>query len=73
MTIQEFDHQPWGAGLKIEYRGNMYPVSTVDFVERLIGIPSPASGSDEDDIYWVRCENCTLLNPELYGKKSAMD
>lgn len=65
MTICEFDTTGFGAGTKVEYKGVTCPVYSVDFEEKLIGIPLHlvcGGVEDETEVQWVRCENCNLLN-----------
>lgn len=59
MTIEEFEKTGFGAGDRAEYKGVMHPIRTVDFEEKLVGIPANilTGGCTEDDVTWVRCEN----------------
>lgn len=62
MTIEEFNDQRWGSKMQCIYNANVRKIASVDFEEKLIGLePMPNSGADEDDIDWVRCENCSQV------------
>jgi len=60
MTINEFDSTSFNCNSRIIYNGDgeEYGVAMVDFEEKLIGIEDPL---DEEQIKWVRCENCKKL------------
>ena len=52
MTIAEFDQTGWTPGMLAEYNDEEYPISSCDFVEKLIFM------IDEDgDEFVARCEN----------------
>jgi hypothetical protein len=68
MTIQEFKNTGFYKGIKAVYKGESHLVYSVDFEECLLGL---VRGDDIkkyhmgiEDMNWVRCENCTLLNSE---------
>lgn len=67
MTIEEFNQTRFSAGMTIHHAltDKIYHVVSVDFAEKLIGIPVREFfvGCDEDDedIYWMRCENCEII------------
>lgn len=53
MSIEEFNNARFGSGMHAEYKGDIYPIISVDFEEKLIGIDTQNDGES----YWVRCEN----------------
>jgi hypothetical protein len=61
MTLDEFDKSRWHAGMKAIYHGDnqVYPVFSVDFVERLVGLKGVQR--DAGEIFWARCENVSLI------------
>ncbi len=61
MTIDKFNETSFGAGMQVKYKGKIYPIKSVDFIEALIGIEEKIIGSEEGDIDWKRCENCELV------------
>lgn len=60
MTIEEFDKTKFTGGQKGKYRGKEYPIVSVDFQEKLVGIIGYWSPDDEEP-YCVRCENIELI------------
>ena len=60
MTISQFDQMGWTYGMRATYCGKVYPISTVDFVERLIGLLGTIENEPEA-ITMVRCENVDLF------------
>jgi len=60
MTQQEFDTTKWKCGMKAVYKGEVYPVASCDFEERLVGLYGVALGTD--DHTWVRCENVAIVD-----------
>ena len=58
MTIEEFDKMSFKAEMKAVYKQKQYDVVSVDFEEKLIGLSEPW---DDENITWVRCENCELI------------
>lgn len=58
MTIEDFDKTAFRAGMKVEYKGKNYDLSSVNFEEKLIGFDVDES---DDDPMWARCENVQLL------------
>jgi hypothetical protein len=69
MTIEEFDKQPWSAGLTVIYKGRKMNVGSVCFEEKLIGIYKDGENECPDTnriIYdWVRCENVNNISDKL--------
>lgn len=59
MTHEEFDETRWSVNMKGEYRGDIYPIVSCDFEERIVALDGVTLGSDEPN--WVRCENVTLV------------
>lgn len=61
MTLDEFDKSKWHAGMKARYHGDgqTYPVFSVDFVERLVGLKGVQANAGET--FWARCENVTII------------
>lgn len=57
MTIDQFDKTGFQYGDKAVYKGETYPIKSLDFEERLIGLLGVSFGADEDDVTWVRCES----------------
>jgi len=55
MTIEEFNERGWHPFMKAKYEGKVYPISCVDFQEKLIALTGIIE--DTDDVIWVRCEN----------------
>ena len=55
MTIAEFNKTGFRKGMYIEYKGEKYLVSSVNFEEKLIGFISCGEES------WARCGNCKLI------------
>lgn len=62
MTFEEFDSTLWDCGMFGRYKGSIFPISRVDFDERLIGLAELTGGTDEPTM--VRCENVTLVSGE---------
>lgn len=58
MTIEEFDKTSFKAEMKAKYKESEYDIATVELEERLIGLSEPW---DDENIIWVRCENCELI------------
>lgn len=50
--------------MKAEYKGDTYPIVSVDFGEKLVQLSGIVGGwEDEPESYaWVRCENISLPN-----------
>ena len=61
MTIQEFNNTRFGNGDKAIYNGQEYDISSVDFVEALVGIEENIPGAEPEEISWKRCENITYV------------
>lgn len=59
MTIDEFNNTGWAAGMKAKYKDEVYPISSCDFNEALVGLSGVTLGTDEPT--WVRCENIDLV------------
>ena len=57
MSIEEFDKTSWRGGDAVFFDGEIFPVASVDFDEKLIGIIREIE-NDPDQITWKRCENC---------------
>ena len=64
MTIDEFNQQGWRANMMAGYKGDAYPIVSVDFGEKLVQLSGVVGGCDheEDSYAWVRCESIILLN-----------
>ena len=60
MTREEFNNYSFGGGMEISYKGNVYPLVSVDFEEGLIGYDM--GGDSDNDVCWARCENIVILN-----------
>lgn len=70
MTIEQFNNTRWGAGIRVlckpmgvQYEPYEADVVSVDFDQCLIGVMKNPESEDED-IRWLRCENCEIINPE---------
>lgn len=66
MTIKEFNSTGFHMGMKVKYKGEVRNLVSVNFDENLIGLEDEESECEEcgntfTEIYWVRCENCQLL------------
>lgn len=63
MTIETFNTTGFSAMSRVKYKdGNVYNIASVDFDESLIAIiVFPLEENIHDQIRWVRCENCTLI------------
>jgi len=61
MTIQEFNNTSFGNKDKAIYNGKEYDISSVDFVEALVGIKENIPGAEPDEVSWKRCENITYV------------
>ncbi len=61
MTIKEFNKTGFRNGMKIEYKGNIYDIISVDFEESLVGIEKIDCEGGDKEISWKRCENCKLI------------
>ena len=57
MTIEEFDKTGFAAGDFAKHKHGIFPIVTVDFEEKLIGLQMKIEGGDPEEISWVRCEN----------------
>lgn len=60
MTQEEFKTMKFRAGMTFSYRSEPYKLASVNFPEMLIGLCKDEN-DDEEDITWVRCENCQML------------
>lgn len=60
MTFEEFDSTKWGPTLFGRYKGSIFPIASVDFDERLIGLAELTLGTDDPTM--VRCESVELVN-----------
>ena len=58
MTREEFNHHSFGSGQSFIYKGESFPLASVDFEEGLIGLDTY---DDINDCKWVRCENAILV------------
>ncbi len=58
MTVEEFDNQKWTAGMNAKYKGEVYPIGSADFEEKLVAIDEYHIGSEYQ---WKRCENIELV------------
>lgn len=58
MTIEEFDNTSFKAEMKAKYQDKEHDIVQVDFQEKLIGLEGEFN---EEEIIWVRCENCELI------------
>ena len=58
MTQAEFDSAKFRSSSRVIYRGAEYRVVSVNFHERLLGLPC---GDDDEDLIWVRCENVEVV------------
>lgn len=70
MTIEQFNNTRWGAGVKVlckpmkmKYKPYVADVVSVHFDQALIGVMENPE-SENDEIRWLRCENCEIVNPE---------
>lgn len=70
MTIKQFQNTAWGAGLRVhcnpmwmQYESYVAYVVSVDFDQCLIGVMRNIESEDED-VRWLRCENCEIVNHE---------
>jgi len=65
MTQEEFLNTRFSAGMKVKHNkwNEIYDVESVDFIECLIGVPATqfSEGSEDGEIQWFRCENCTII------------
>jgi len=63
MTIEQFDKTGFTGGMKCRYKLQEYDIIMVDFEEKLIAINETKTYNDDsdDDLFWKRCENITLL------------
>lgn len=59
MTLDEFKHQGFGAGMKCKYESRVYDIGAVNFKDALIALKEYEYTSE--DYMWVRCENIELL------------
>ena len=63
MTREEFKTTRFGNGMKVDYKGTIAKIVSVDFEEDLIGILLKDNEQGDDfELTWVRCENCALAN-----------
>ena len=60
MTIEQFDNHGFRAGDTCIHKGKVYPIVSLEFEEKLIGIDENISGGEAGDISWKRCENIDL-------------
>ena len=67
MTIKQFQNTAWGAGLRVhcnpmcmQYESYVAYVVSVDFDQCLIGVMRNIESEDED-VRWLRCENCDIV------------
>lgn len=67
MTIEKFNKTRWCAGMKVlcntigvQYEPYEADVVSVDFDQYLIGVMENPE-SDDEDIRWLRCENCEIV------------
>jgi hypothetical protein len=61
MTREEFRNARFGNHDQVEYKGQYYNISSVDFEEDLFGIEMNIPGGDEGDITWIRCESSNVF------------
>lgn len=63
MTTEEFDETGWTRGMHATHRNQqgIYPIASVDFEEKLVGLKDFVGGAEPDHIHWVRCENIELI------------
>lgn len=62
MTITQFDATAFNGTEIVIYDGNEYPLVSVDFKEKLIGINEFPDDEEDETITWKRCENCEIKN-----------
>src|SRR5690606_25141627 len=60
MTITTFDATAFNGKETVIYDGKEYPLISVDFKEKLIGINEFPDDEDDEHISWKRCENCEI-------------
>lgn len=60
MTIDEFNKTGWCCGMKAKYKGEIYPIASCDFEEKLVALPGVTLGTDEPN--WIRCENIEIID-----------
>lgn len=60
MTIDQFDKYGFKASDKANYDGRVYPIVSVDFKEKLVGINENIPGCEPEEVSWKRCENIDL-------------
>lgn len=62
MTITQFDATAFNGTETVIYDGHAYPLVSVDFKEKLIGINEFPDDDEDETITWKRCENCEIKN-----------
>jgi hypothetical protein len=63
MTREEFKNTRFGNGMKVNYKGVIAKIVSVDFEEDLFGILLKDNEQEDDfELTWVRCESCALEN-----------
>lgn len=70
MTIEQFNKTRWTLREKVycnpmcvQYEPYEAYVVSIDLDQCLIGVMTNPE-SDDEDIRWLRCENCEIINPE---------
>lgn len=64
MDKVDFDNRHWGAGEMCSYCGILREVCSISFKEGLIGLVEIASGCDDGDVEWVRCESVVMVEED---------
>jgi hypothetical protein len=64
MTAEEFDRRGFGFNESCIYKGVRYPIVSVDFEERLVGIKGYVQNEEDGEWTWVRCENVSDVRRE---------
>jgi hypothetical protein len=68
MTQAEFSKTRWGKGMYALYRGEIWLIVQVDFIEELIGLCLEDGSNgllDTGEINWARRENVELVNYQI--------
>ena len=68
MTIDDFNNYRFGSNVRVEFKGRIRDLFSVNLDQALIGLVEDCQGSDEGDIEWVRCENVAILNNQSTDK-----
>lgn len=61
MTIEEFNKTRFHAGMKVMYNGEIYPLASANFDEKLVAYVDGYDEDDKPEFNWVRCENCEII------------